>query len=160
MYPAYTREKRYNQPVLPLLRTCFWLIAIVSALGGQETLERRAVRMVRAIPASKLDLTLPKQPFDRWLYEAATPAEVRWEANDCGEQSGNPEADRGRDFPLCVDATVTLGGGRVAIVTIAVGTFHKGISGPPKLMSVQIGTLAHLETVNRLSDLPPRLRTR
>ena len=31
-------------------------------------------------------------------------APIKWEVNDCGEQTANRASDRGRDSPMCVEA--------------------------------------------------------
>jgi len=133
-------------------------LAIAFSLTAQDPLETRAIRIARQIPASKLDPGLPNQPLEKWLAKAIGPA-IKWEANDCGEQSGDPAVDRGRDFPLCVDAIATLPGGRLAIVTIAMGTFKNGIARAPKLLRVNLGTIEHFDPVAKLSDLPARIQS-
>lgn len=51
---------------------------------------------------------------------------MNYEIYDCGEQTGT-SADRGRDFPMCVEAsaqTYVVG----LRVTMQVGTFKKGVT--------------------------------
>ena len=108
---------------------------------------------------SKLEPGLPKQSLVQWLTRAAgTSAKITWEVNDCGEQSGSPEADRGRDFPMCVDGIANLASGRKVIVSVAVGSFQKGITGQPKVWSVSIGKDNRFDPVPKLRDLPASIR--
>ena len=52
---------------------------------------------------------------------------ITWEVNDCGEQTGNPEADKGRDFPICVEAQATLQKKRTLSISVSVGTLQTGV---------------------------------
>jgi hypothetical protein len=128
--------------------------------SAQESpLEKRAIQVAREIPVSKLERGLPNQALYKWLAQAVGPGvALKWEVNDCGEQTGDPQADRGRDFPLCVDAIANLSGGRIAIVTIAMGSFQKGIKGPSTLRSVSIGKDNRFDDIRKLSELPARVK--
>ena len=131
----------------------------LSLTAQQLPLEDRAIQFARQIPVSKLDAYLPGQPLVQWLNRAAgRGAKIRWEVSDCGEQTGNPEIDRERDFPLCVDAITTLSGGRLAIVSLMLGSFQKGITGLPRLMSVRIGKDNRFDPIGQLRDLPARIK--
>jgi hypothetical protein len=133
-------------------------LAIVFSLSAQGTLEQRAIRIARAVPASHLEPGLPNQPLEKWLAAALPGAAIKWEANDCGEQSGDPATDRARDIPMCVDAIASFAGGRLAIVTIAMGSFHKGIARTPKLGWVNLGPPDRLTPIPRLGGLPAAVR--
>ncbi|HUI57147.1 MAG TPA: hypothetical protein VLY04_19360 [Bryobacteraceae bacterium] len=132
----------------------------VFTLAAQQlALEKRAIELARKVPVSKLEPGLPKQALARWLTQAAGPAaKITWEVNDCGEQSGNPETDRGRDFPMCVDGIANLAGDRKAIVSVVMGTFQKGVTGPPRLWSVSVGKDNRFDPVSKLRDLPARIQ--
>jgi len=136
------------------------ILLIALPLAAQETpVATRAIRVARQISVSRLETGLPNLTLDRWVTRAVGPsAAVKWEANDCGEQTGDPQADRGRDFPLCVDAIANLPGGRIVIITIAMGSFHKGVTGPSALRSVSIGKDNRFEAVPKLSGLPARIK--
>ena len=76
----------------------------------------------------ELDSKLPKVSFEEWLRTLVGPKlEMKWEVNDCGEQTGNPAQDRGRDFPMCAEAIVTLGPKHELRVSIVMGTFKTGL---------------------------------
>lgn len=124
----------------------------------QPARDQRAIELARQIPVSMLEAGLPNQPLVQWLAEAAgAGAKIDWEVNDCGEQTGNPDLDRGRDFPLCVEAIAKLANGRIANVFVVVGTFQKGIAGTPSLWSIEIGR-DRFSPVPKLRDLPPRIK--
>jgi hypothetical protein len=133
--------------------------AALSLVAQQLPMEKRAVELVRRIPVARLEAGLPRQTLVQWLTLAAGPnAKIIWEVTDCGEQTGNPDTDRGRDFPLCVDAVAALPGGRVAVVSVVMGSSRKGIAGPSKLRSVSIGRGNRFDPVPKLRDLPARIK--
>lgn len=78
---------------------------------------------------------LPKITFDEWLrgVVGAKP-EMKWGVNDCGEQTGNPASDRGRDFPMCAEVRVVLGPKHELMLSLAMGTFGKGLTGKPPVL--------------------------
>jgi hypothetical protein len=112
--------------------------------SDEEARESRSIKRVQELPASKLDPKLPPQPFASWFKSVLGPgAELKWEVNDCGEQTGNPLTDAGRDFPTCVevDATNPHKPEIEIVVSIAVGTVNKGANQKPQFAfaSVRIG---------------------
>ena len=52
---------------------------------------------------------------------------IKYEVNDCGEQTGT-SADKGRDFPMCVEAMADSLDVHISVV-LGVGTFKRGILG-------------------------------
>lgn len=134
------------------------LCGFVITLGAQQPRqEKLAIERARRVPASALEGGLPKRPFEQWLSQISSGAGWTWEVNDCGEQSGNPEVDRGRDFPMCVEAIEKLAGGQTVVITLAMGTFQKGVTGTPKLLRITIIRDSRYESVAHLSDLPSRI---
>src|SRR5438132_1293620 len=102
-------------------------IAATSASAQNDQYEKRAIAYAKQIPVSQFDASLTGQRFGEWLRATVgTQAKIKWEVNDCGEQTGTA-ADIGRDFPSCVEADVELSGVRKIVISIAVGTFAKGI---------------------------------
>ena len=55
---------------------------------------------------------------------------MRWEANDCGEQTGDP-ATTPADPPLCAQAWAFLPNQDSVNVMVVVGRYQKGITGKP-----------------------------
>lgn len=104
------------------------LLAVLSQLpnAGPDA----AIAAAKETVVAELDPAQPDIRFEDWLRSMAAPGrEIDWEVNDCGEQTGNPELDRGRDFPMCVEARVPLDGNRVLWVSLLVGTWGTGVSG-------------------------------
>jgi hypothetical protein len=83
-------------------------------------------------------LALHSQALDTWLVRVVgSRGSIRWEVNDCGEQTGNP-ANTPVDFPICAEAVIALSDGREAGLSIAVGTAQKGVSGQPTVWSMYV----------------------
>lgn len=117
---------------------------------------QEAIRRAKSTPVSSLDNSLPKVSLEFFLNYESGGADIRWEVNDCGEQTGNPARDRGADTPMCVEADFTKDQTDVAVM-VSVGTFQKGPSGKPTLFGVRVqgpGGRAHSL---RLGDLPKEL---
>lgn len=116
---------------------------------------------VKKVPAKQLDDALPVVRFAAWLRTTVgAEAKIEWEVNDCGEQTGDPAVDKGRDFPACVEAIATLADGRRVHVQVIVGTFAKGFVGKPQVRSVSIARGDDFSEVERLSALPAALEHR
>jgi hypothetical protein len=144
---------------LRFVRTAAWLIVLIAVgAAGQTPRDRKAIAHTKAILVSQLDPKLPAVPFERWLIkEAGEGAEISWEVNDCGEQTGTPE-NRGSDFPLCVEAEAHLRDKRVIVVSIAVGTYQRGIAGKPVTWWITVGHDPYSDPpLQTLSDVPLRL---
>ena len=74
-----------------------------------------------------LDAELPSAGLEAWLRRLLGDGKrVEWSVNDCGEQTGDPAADRGRVFPACVEASVALSDDRALSISIVVGTWRDG----------------------------------
>lgn len=120
--------------------------------------ERQMIEHVRKIRAVELDSKLTNELFGHWLSRIAGPqAEIGWEVNDCGEQTGGP-ADRGRDLPVCVQAQVTLPDKATLIVMISIGTLRKGVHGRATVKDAFIEKNGETTTLKELSQLPNMLR--
>jgi TonB family protein len=118
-----------------------------------QSLEKQAVSDTQRTLASDLDAELPKLPFTDWFVKVVGPgAGVVWQLGECGEQvDAAPNGDG--DPQACVEVNATLSDGRRAIVMIVVGTFKKGVTGPP---AFRFGVIEHkgkLRPIRRLSDL-------
>lgn len=135
----------------------FFLLATLAA-AAQTPRDRKLIAYAKAIPVSQLDPKLPAVAFERWLEKEAGPgAQISWEVNDCGEQTGSPE-DAGSDFPICVEANANLADKRVIVVSIAVGTYHRGIYGKPVPWWITVGFDPYSDKpVKTLSDVPLEL---
>ena len=109
-------------------------VFVVSLAGLQvaaSVRDRDAIAHAKAAIVKRLDATLPDKTLEIWLRDEFGSAKTAWEVNDCGEQTGDPQRDRGRDFPMCVDASVSLDRGRVLHLVLAVGSFKTGVRRQP-----------------------------
>jgi hypothetical protein len=143
-----------------LLRIAAWLMLLLIAVGAaaQTPRDRKLIDYAKAIPVSQLDPKLPAIPFERWLIkQAGEGAQIAWEVNDCGEQTGTAE-DGDHDFPACVEADAHLRDKRVIVVSIAVGTYKLGIAGKPVTWWITVGHDPYSdEPLKTLSEVPLRL---
>jgi hypothetical protein len=144
-----------------VVRLAAWLIVLIAvAAAGQTPRDRKAIAYTKAILVSKLDPKLPAIPFERWLIkQAGKGAQISWEVNDCGEQTGTPEEQEGdTDIPMCVEAEAQMRDQRVIVVGIAVGTYQRGISGKPATWWITVGPdPSQDEPLKTLSDVPSKL---
>jgi hypothetical protein len=133
-------------PIIRLARSRVNAATIAVALAAATTLahaqatEEPAVAAATAAIVGDIVSSLPHVPLDGWLRDlAGSNAIVTWaaEANDCGEQTGTPALDRGRDFPLCADVRIALTSGRALSLSFLVGTMRQGVRGRPVLFGGQ-----------------------
>ena len=112
--------------------------------------------MVKAASVRKLDSALPAMSLEKWLrVEAGPGAQFHWEVNDCGEQSGAPNAET--QIPTCVEVDAFLRDGREIVVLVANERPKK--DGPPqwKIYVAQLVTPHERINLRQLSDLPVEL---
>jgi len=130
------------------------VVIATSAWAQNDRYEKRAIAYAKRLFVSQLETGLPTQRFADWFSDTVgSQAKIKWEVNDCGEQTGTP-ADTGRAFPSCVEASAELNDGRTAVVRIAVGTFKKGISGPAAINYCVVEDPTGIRDVKNLGDLP------
>lgn len=133
-------------------------------MGPQPASEARDVKAIEAAQktsANQIDASLPKKPFGQWLRETVNPeAKIVWEVNDCGERTGDPSLDKGRDFPMCAEAQVVLSGKRKLFLALSVGTFKGGVK-PGHVnffYALIVGSDGSRNPVKRLAELPEAIR--
>jgi TonB family protein len=118
-----------------------------------QSWEKQAVSNTQRTLASDLDAELPKLPFTDWLGKVVGPgAGVVWQLSECGERVDTAPS-RGADAQACVQVNTVLSDGRKVIVMIAVGTFKKGVTGPPAFHFGVIDHKGELRPIMRLRDL-------
>ncbi|HEY7680111.1 MAG TPA: hypothetical protein VIC04_06280 [Terriglobia bacterium] len=133
------------------------LLRAPAALGQIE--EEAAVDFAKRTLASELDSALPKQPFGAWFTQLMGPtAEVFWEMNDCGEQTGDPAIDSQRDLPVCVGAEAQLEDGREILAILSVGTWETGLA-KAVVRDVYWAQGREYHPLKRLSELPALVRS-
>jgi len=141
-----------------MLSVLLSLSLLATSPAQQPDLEARAIARVQRMPASALERGLPKEPFAAWFRKAAgREAKLEWELNDCGEQTGNPKTDKGRDFPACVGATASLPDGRQAAVLVVVGTYGQGFVGQPKVLLIMLVHGSDQKEIKSLGELGRQL---
>ncbi len=128
------------------------------AIMGQPH-EKRVINYARRIRASTLDSSLPRTTIEAWFRSVVgRKAKISWETNDCGEQTGAPGAAK-IDAPMCAQVRAKLEGNREVGISIAVGTFRKGIFGKPAVFYVYINDGGSIRPVSALAELPSLLKS-
>lgn len=140
---------------------CFGLLLLITGSWAQssppEKSEKEAIERAKAVLASSLDRSLPKITLEYFLQYESKGGTIHWEASDCGEQTGNPAADRGRDFPICIAADFEVEH-RSVTVMVAVGTTGKGVTGTPELFSATVTDAdGVVHAIKHLGSLPAEL---
>ena len=136
-----------------VLTACSWAQALTPTKQEKAAIDRAKKQLV-----SSLDHSLPKVTLEFFLKSESGGAPITWEVNDCGEQTGNPATDQGRDFPMCVEADFDKDHAVVSVM-VSVGTFKKRPSGVPLLFNISITEQSgRSHPVRHLSDLPKELR--
>src|SRR5262249_2091288 len=131
------------------------LIALSLFLNNEpaQSLEKQAVSDTQRTLASDLDAELPRLPFTDWFGKVVgSGAGVVWQLSECGERN-NAAPNGDGDTQACVEVNAILSDGRKVIVMIAVGTFKKGVTGPPAFRFGVIDQKGELRSIRRLRDL-------
>lgn len=145
------------------LSILFLLFAFSSITFGQTQVaaESAAIDKVRNLPVSKLDPKAPTQRLESWVRMIlGKDASLRWEVNDCGEQTGDPATSKGTDLPICVelDGLSPAHGNAKLVVSIAVGSIQKGFAGKPTLWFAEIEFPARVLICRQLHCFPAILQ--
>ncbi len=120
--------------------------------------EKAAIERAKNQLVSSIDHSLPKVTLEFFLQYESGGAPITWEVNDCGEQTGNPATDQGRDFPMCVEADFEKDHTAVSVM-LSVGTSKKGPVGTPALFSVSVAEQnGASRPLRHLGDLPKELQ--
>ncbi len=145
-----------------LIHISILLIVTFACFTGANAQSKKqnatAIKFARATLVSNIEKGMPKMRFDTWLRQTVGPnLKIAWEVNDCGEQTGTP-ADKGRDFPMCVEAIADSMDVHIA-VGIMVGTFKRGITGKPIVRGVTLNFEGEeARSVDNLADLKKQLK--
>ena len=136
-----------------LLTVCLW-----AQPSSANKTEKAAIRRAKSLTVSSFDRSLPNVSLEFFLRNEGGGAPIKWEVNDCGERTGNPATDRGRDSPMCVEADFDVKDRTAVTVLVSVGTFKRGPSGVPALLRVTVTDQSGIiRPVRHLSDLPMEL---
>ncbi len=138
-------------------------VVLLSALVVQASpgaREAAAIHSAKAAIVRSMDPSLLTTPFEAWLRDVAGGAAgASWSVNDCGEQTGDPKQDQGRDFPMCAEVEVALSGHRTLSVSLAVGRLKAGVGGLPVFWSAHIRSADGLvQSIRSLAAIPDAIR--
>jgi len=136
------------------------MLAVALPAGAGER-EVQAIAAARRADVHDLDAALPSQSLESWLAGVVgSRGSMRWEMNDCGEQTGDP-ANTPADFPICAEAMIVLPDGRAAGLSLTVGTARKGVSGLPALWHLFVTEKSEPpQTPRRLGEIARLLQGR
>lgn len=124
---------------------------------NQLSLEKQAIADTQRTLASTLDSGLPEISFADWHEKiVGRKTGVLWQLSECGEEADATVNGTG-DTRACVEVNTILADGRKVIIMIAVGTFKKGVTGPPAFSFGVIQQKAQLRPIRRLRDLEDQL---
>ena len=152
--PLSIRLMRRTILSLPFLMLVSFLCAQSSS---DEKKDAQTIQHAKNLLVSTLDRSLPKITLEYFLKYESGGAAIHWEVNDCGEQTGDPETDKGRDFPICVETDFDVEH-RAITIFIAVGSSDKGISSAPALFSATITEPdGKVKSLRQLGELPKEL---
>jgi hypothetical protein len=137
------------------------LIGAAVILTAQSATDAKAISAAKNAIARDFHPALPRESIEAWLASLlGADRAIKWEVNDCGEQSGDPAVDRGRDFPMCVEARAPLSGARTLSLSFMVGTMKKGVTGPPVYrFGFLIGPGDRLQDVGTLDQVASLIKT-
>ena len=117
-------------------------IAALSAFLSQSAASSEAavIAFAKRVPVSAVDPVLASRlTLFKWLSARAKGGKVTWEANDCGEQTGDPRTTSS-DFPVCAEATFAKCDGQPAGLSLMVGTVRRGVQAPADLYWAYAGS--------------------
>lgn len=133
-----------------LLTVCLW----AQPSSANET-ERVTIQRAKSLIVSSFDRSLPNVSLEFFLKYEGGGAPIKWGVNDCGDQTGSPALDQERGSPMCVEADFEFKGQTAVTVLVSVGTFNRGPSDVPALISATITDISGISRpVRHLSDLP------
>jgi len=122
--------KKLLASVVVLVTGVLSITGLASPVDRDEW-EVQVIARARRVDVHDLDAALRSQGLDTWLAQVVgSRGSIRWEVNDCGEQTGNP-TNTPANFPICAEAVITLSDGRTAGLSLAVGEAQEGVFGHP-----------------------------
>jgi TonB family protein len=132
-------------------------LSVFSSDEPAQSLEKQAVSNTQRILASDLDAGLPRLPFTDWFGKVVGQgAGVVWQLSECGERV-DAANNAGGDARACVEVNALLSDGSEVIVMFVVGTFKRGVTGPPAFEIGVIEKKGEIRSIRRLGDLPKLL---
>ena len=148
-----------RQKILCLLFAAIFVLSTYdTSLAQSKKLEKAVIKYAKNYLVSRIEKDLPPKPFGIWFQElVGKKLPISWEINDCGEQTGT-SADRGRDFPMCIDAIAKQSANLFISVNIQYGTFKRGITRmKPVVRYISVGEEIGGEYIESLVNLQKSL---
>jgi hypothetical protein len=135
-----------------------FLFVLVVVGAAPQAPEAAAISAAKNAVVQDVEKALPRVTFEAWVQGlVGAQAALKWSTNDCGEQTGNPNLDRGRDFPICAEVQVAVAGDRQLSLSLMVGSTSRGLTvSPPKFRMGKISGPKGSEmiSIEKLSDVP------
>jgi hypothetical protein len=134
--------------VVAVLLTSFVLFA------QEQEEDAAAIVKLKQTKVATIEAGLPDVTFEQWFVGiAGSNSTIAYEVNDCGERAGTPD-EKGKSFPLCVEARAEAGTGIGLVLSLAVGTFIAEPSAKPDLKNpTQFFSGAIVKNDNPVSDI-------
>ena len=134
------------------------LVLVLLGAAPQAPAQAAAISAARNAVVQDIEKTLPRVTFEAWVQGlVGARAALRWKTNDCGEQTGNPALDKGRDFPICVEVQAALAGDRQLSLALMVGSIRRGLTVGPLMFrqgSISGPKGAEPISIAKLADVP------
>jgi hypothetical protein len=134
------------------------LFVLVVRAAPQVPAQHAVISAAKNAVVQDLERTLPRATFEAWVQGlVGARTALAWSTNDCGEQTGEPALDRGRDIPLCAEVQAAVAGGRRLSLSLMVGSTRRGLTvDTPVFRLGSISGPGGSETISidKLSDVP------
>ena len=140
-----------------------WVLSLTVCLWSQQSSVIRqnkvATQRAKGLIVSSFDRSLPNVSLEFFLKYESGDAPIKWEVNDCGDQTENPAPDDRRDPPTCVEADLEAKDRTAVTVLVSVGALKGGPPGVPALLRVTITDPSGISRpLRHLGDLPMELQ--
>ena len=111
------------------MRILLLVVLVVLGAAPQAPPQAAAISAARNAVVQDMEKTLPRVTFEAWVQGlVGAQAVLKWSTNDCGEQTGNPAVDKGRDFPICAEVQAPVSGDRQLSLSLSVGSSSRGLT--------------------------------
>ncbi len=130
--------------------------ALTAAAQTDPKADDAVIARVKNTMVSQLQPGMQKVTLEYYLQtQSGAGATIKWEVNDCGDQTGDPANRDITDPPICVEADVTNQRGATAYLFIAVGSAKTGVKGKPRLFSISFkDSKGNMKELRRIGQIP------
>jgi hypothetical protein len=129
--------------------------AVPAQADPNSVRDAKLIAEVKSASVHKVDNTLAEIGLEKWLEkESGDGAQLHWEVNDCGEQTGTPGDG---PVPVCVEVDSSLKDGRQIVIFVTNDQPAKNAPPDWKIFFAQLVAPREKITLRRLSDLPAAL---